>query len=111
MGQCATRHRLCVGAATAILALGLATFVHAQSAADCAARAERAARGSTSVVGGAAVGAAGGAAVGAIVGNRKDARRGAAIGAVAGGATQGYRKNSRYNQVYDDCMAGRYSHY
>jgi hypothetical protein len=99
------------GAATATLVLVLAAPVHAQSASDCAAQAERAARGSTSVVGGAAVGAAGGAAVGAVVGNRRDARRGAAIGAVAGGATQAYRKNSRYNQVYDDCMAGRYSHY
>ena len=96
--------------AAAALAFALATPVHAQSAADCAARAERAARDSTSIVGGAAVGAVGGAAVGAIV--RKDswkgARRGAAIGAVAGGATQAYRKNERYNQVYDDCMAGRY---
>ena len=83
---------------------------HAQSASDCAAQAERAARGSTTVIGGAAVGATGGAAIGAIVGNRKSARRGAAIGAVAGGATQAARKNSRYNQVYDDCMRG-YSRY
>lgn len=96
------------GTAAVTLALALSTPVHAQSASDCAARAERAARGSTSVMGGAAVGAAGGAAVGAIVGNRRDARRGAAIGAVAGGATQAYRKNSRYNQVYDDCMRGDY---
>jgi uncharacterized protein YcfJ len=95
-------------AATATLVLVLAAPVHGQSAADCAAQAERAARGSTSVMGGAAVGAAGGAAVGAIVGNRRDARRGAAIGAVAGGATQAVRKNSRYNQVYDDCMRGYY---
>ena len=78
----------------------------AQSASDCAAQAERAARGSTTVMGGAARGAVGGAAVGAIVGNRKSARRGAAIGAVAGGATQAARKNSRYNQVSDDCMRG-----
>jgi hypothetical protein len=96
--------------AAAAWVLALAAPVHAQSAADCAALADRAARGSTSVMGGAAVGAAGGAAVGAIV--RKDswkgARRGAAIGAVAGGATQAYRKNERYKQVYEDCMAGRY---
>ena len=95
-------------AAAATFVFALATPVYAQSAADCAARAERAARGTTSVIGGAAVGAAGGAAVGAIVGNRRDARRGAAIGAVAGGATQAYRKNSRYNQVYDACMRGDY---
>jgi uncharacterized protein YcfJ len=84
---------------------------HAQSASDCSAQAERAARGSTTVMGGAARGAVGGAAVGAIVGNRKSARRGAAIGAVAGGATQAARKNSRYKQVYDDCMRGYQSHY
>ena len=95
-------------AVVATLAFGLALPAFAQSASDCAARAERAARGSTSIVGGAAVGAAGGAAVGAIVGDRRDARRGARIGAVAGGATQAIRKNSRYNQVYDDCMAGYY---
>ena len=94
--------------AAVIFALALPAF--AQSASDCAARAERAARGSTSIAGGAAVGAAGGAAIGAIVGNRRDARRGAAIGAVAGGATQAVRKNSRYKQVYDDCMRG-YSSY
>ena len=94
--------------AVAALAFGLVLPAFAQSASDCAARAERAARGSTSVVGGAAVGAAGGAAVGAIVGNRRDARRGAAIGAVAGGATQAVRRNSRYNQVYDDCIRGYY---
>jgi uncharacterized protein YcfJ len=83
---------------------------HAQSASDCAAEAERAARGGATVMGGAARGAVGGAVFGAIVGNGKSARRGAAIGAVAGGATQAARKNSRYNQVYDDCMR-RYSRY
>ena len=98
--------KLCGTAAVAALAFGLALPASAQSASDCAARAERAARGSTSIAGGAAVGAAGGAAIGAIAGNRRDARRGAAIGAVAGGATQAVRKNSRYNRVYDDCMAG-----
>jgi len=65
------------------LSLYLATPVYAQSAADCAARAERAERGSSGVMSGAAVGALGGAAFGAIVGdNRKAAKRGAAIGAV-----------------------------
>ena len=111
MLQCTKKLARWGGAAAAIFVLSLGTSVHAQSASDCAAEAERAARGSTSVIGGAAVGAAGGAAVGAIVGNRRDARRGAAIGAVAGGATQAVRKNSRYNRVYDDCMAGRYTHY
>ena len=51
------------------IAFALATPAHAQNEADCAARADRAARDSGRVVGGAAVGAAGGAAVGAIVGN------------------------------------------
>ena len=93
--------------ASIAMAICLATPVHAQSAADCAARAERAERGSNSVVGGAAVGAAGGAVFGAIVGdNRKATRRGAALGAVAGGATNAHRKNKTYKQVYDACMAG-----
>mgnify|MGYP001815522959 FL=1 len=92
---------------TAVLAMLLSTPAYPQSAADCAARADRAARNSTSVLGGAATGAAGGAVVGAIAGKSKYVKRGAAIGAVAGGATQAYRKNDRYNQVYDDCMRGR----
>ena len=95
---------------TAVIAVAfcLTTPAYAQSASDCAARAERAERGSNSVVGGAAVGATGGAVVGVIVGdNRKAARRGAALGAVAGGATNAYRKNQTYKQVYDACMAGR----
>lgn len=96
---------------TAILPLAL-TFcmvmpVHAQSASDCAARADRAERESNSVMGGAAVGAAGGAVFGAIVGdNRKATKRGAALGAVAGGANNAYQKNKTYKQVYDSCMAG-----
>lgn len=98
-----------------ILAMSLmVATAHGQSASDCAAQAERAARGSTSVIGGAAAGAAGGAAIGAIArkDSRKGAKRGAAIGAVAGGATQAYRKNDRYKRVYDDCMAGyRVEHY
>ena len=66
---------------TLAMAVCLAAPVYAQSAADCAARAERSERGSNSVVGGAAVGAAGGAVFGAIVGdNRKATRRGAALG-------------------------------
>jgi len=96
-------------AAIASIAMGicLATPVHAQSASDCAARADRAEREASGVLGGAAVGAAGGAVVGVIVGDsRKATRRGAALGAVAGGATNAYRKNKTYKQVYDSCMAG-----
>jgi hypothetical protein len=47
--------------------LVLTVPAYAQSEADCAARAERAARNSYGVVGGAVAGAAGGAAIGAIV--------------------------------------------
>lgn len=89
------------------MACSLVIPVHAQSAADCAARADRAERESNSVVGGAAVGAAGGAVFGAIVGdNRRAAKRGAALGAVAGGANNAHRKNQTYKQAYDACMAG-----
>ena len=93
---------------TITLAFCMATPVHAQSEADCAARADRAERESNSVIGGAAVGATGGAVVGVILGdNRRSAGRGAALGAIAGGATNAYRKNKTYKQVYDACMAGR----
>jgi predicted lipid-binding transport protein (Tim44 family) len=93
--------------ATIALSFHLATPVYAQSAADCAARAERAERGSSGVMGGAAAGAVGGAVFGAIVGdNRKAAKRGAVLGAVAGGATNSYRKNEAYKREYDACMAG-----
>jgi uncharacterized protein YcfJ len=96
-----------VAIATLAMALCLATPVQAQSEADCAARADRAEREASGVLGGAAVGAAGGAVFGAIVGdNRKATRRGAALGAVAGGATNAVRKNKTYKQVYDSCMAG-----
>ena len=89
-------------------ALALTMPAHAQSEADCAARADRAARSSSGVVGGAVGGGAGGAGIGAIVsGSRKGTRRGAAIGAVVGGTTAAVRKNERYKRVYDDCMARR----
>ena len=89
-------------------ALCLGTPAHAQSEADCAARADRAQRESNSVLGGAAVGAAGGAVAGVILGDsRKSTKRGAALGAVAGGATNAVRKNKTYKQAYDNCMAGR----
>jgi len=92
------------------LALASATWVHAQSPADCAARAERAARNTGGVIGGAAAGAAGGAAIGAIVSDnsRKGARKGARIGAAVGGTTGAVRRNDTYRRVYDDCMARRY---
>lgn len=106
----------------AALAVGIALPVYGQSASECAARADRAARSSNSVIGGAAVGAAGGAAIGAIAGDGRGCRgrhcrggsrsrsdyawRGAAIGAVAGGAAGAYQQNERYKRVYDDCMAG-----
>jgi len=94
-------------AAVIPLTFCLTTPAYAQSASDCAARADRAERESNSVVGGAAVGAAGGAVFGAIVGDsRKATRRGAALGGVAGGATNAHRKNKTYKQVYDACMAG-----
>ena len=122
MWQRGPNRKLWVMTVAGAMALGLVLPAFAQSASDCAARAERAARNAGSIVGGAAVGAAGGAAVGAIVsggrgcrgrrcGGRssydsRDVRTGAAIGAVAGGATQAYRQNDRYKQAYDDCMAG-----
>jgi uncharacterized protein YcfJ len=83
--------------------------VHAQSAADCAARADRAARDSSGVLGGAVAGGAGGALFGAIVSDKssKGAKRGAALGAVVGGASGAYKKDQIYKRVYDDCMAGR----
>ena len=83
--------------------------VYAQSEADCAARADRAARNSSGALGGAFAGGAGGALFGAIVSDKssKGARRGAALGAVVGGASGAHRKDSTYKRVYDDCMAGR----
>jgi outer membrane lipoprotein SlyB len=90
-------------------ALVLVMPVYAQSEADCAARADRAARDSSGAFGGAVVGGAGGAAFGAIVSDKssKGAKRGAALGAIAGGATGAYRKDQTYKRVFDDCMAGR----
>ena len=88
----------------------LAAPVHAQSASDCAARAERAARNTYGVVGGAMGGAAGGAAIGAIVSSdsRRGARKGARIGAAVGATSGAWRRSDTYRRVYDDCMAGRY---
>ena len=92
------------------ISFALAMPVHAQSAADCAARADRAARNSTGVVGGAVGGAAGGAAIGAIVksDSRRGARKGARIGAAVGATSGAVNRSNTYRRVYDDCMAGRY---
>ena len=92
------------------IALALAMPVHAQSASDCAARADRAARDRVGVVGGAVGGAAGGAAVGAIVrsDSRKGARKGARIGAAVGATSGAVNRSSTYRRVYDDCMRGHY---
>lgn len=83
--------------------------VYAQSEADCAARADRAARDSSGVLGGAVAGGAGGALFGAIVSDKssKGAKRGAALGAVVGGASGAHSKEQIYKRVYDDCMAAR----
>ncbi len=107
LGTRPTRKPLAIAALG--IALALAMPVHAQSASDCAARAERAARNSTGVVGGAAVGAAGGAAVGAVVrsNSRRGARQGARIGAAVGATTGAVRRNDAYKRTYDDCMRAR----
>ena len=96
--------------AIAVMAMtfALTPLAHAQSEADCAARADRAARDSGGTMGGAVRGAAGGALIGAIIGNSKSTKRGAALGAIIGGARSANRKNNVYKRVYDDCMAHRY---
>ena len=83
--------------------------VHAQSEADCAARADRASRDSSGAIGGAVKGGAGGALFGAIVSDKssRGAKRGGALGAVVGGASGAHKKQQNYKRVYDDCMAGR----
>jgi hypothetical protein len=88
----------------------LATLpVFAQSEADCAARADRAARDSSGALGGAVKGGAGGAVFGALVSDKSStgAKRGAALGAAVGGGTGAHSKDQMYKRIYDDCMAGR----
>lgn len=81
---------------------------YSQSEADCAARADRAARDATGAAGGAVRGGLGGAAFGAIVAdNSRGAKRGAALGAVVGGAAGAHNRNEAYKRAYDDCMRGR----
>lgn len=65
----------------------------------------RATRGGA--LGGAARGAAGGAIIGAITGS---AGKGAAIGAATGGVVRGVQRHRTYDQIFRDCMAGRYSY-
>ena len=102
------RSKLNLAAFAAVaFSVGLATPVYAQSEADCAARADRAAREGPSVVGSTAGGAAGGAVFGALVGGKKGAKRGAAAGAVVGGASRVVRDSATYKRVYDECMANR----
>ena len=105
-----SRDRALLIIATLGAALIVATPAHARSAADCAARAERAARDTGGFIGGAAAGSVGGAAIGAIVSDnsRKGARKGARIGAAVGGTAGAVRRNDTYRRVYDDCTAGRY---
>jgi hypothetical protein len=103
-------NRKALGIAVLALASIIATPASAQSASDCAARAERAARDRVGVVGGAVTGAAGGAAIGAIVrsDSRRGARKGARIGAAVGATSGAVNRSSTYRRVYDDCMRGHY---
>jgi hypothetical protein len=105
-----TPNRKALGIAALALASVIAPPASAQSASDCAARADRAARNTTGVVGGAVGGAAGGAAIGAVVksDSRKGAKKGARIGAAVGATSGAVNRSNTYKRVYDDCMAGRY---
>ena len=76
----------------------------ARSEADCAARADRAARDSDNILGGAVNGALTGGIFGAIVGNSKSAKRGAILGSVVGGLKGSSQKNATYKRTYDNCM-------
>ena len=80
---------------------------HAQSAADCAAHADRVVRDTQSTMGGAAGGAVAGTLFGAIVGDSsKAAGRGALLGGVIGGARTHSNREETYKRAYDRCMAG-----
>jgi hypothetical protein len=93
----------------AMIFLVIAIPAHGQSAAECAARAERAERNSAGLLGGALGGGAGGAVFGAIVSDKsgRGAKRGAGLGAIVGGAAGAYDKNKEYKRVYDECMSAR----
>ncbi|TNF91909.1 MAG: glycine zipper family protein [Gammaproteobacteria bacterium] len=80
---------------------------NAQSAADCAAHADRVQRDSGSTMGGAAGGAVAGTLFGAIVGDSsKAAGRGALLGGTIGGVRQSRERDAAYKRAYDRCMAG-----
>ena len=87
----------------------MAVAAERPSEADCAARADRAARDATGVAGGAVRGAVGGAAFGAIVSDKssRGAKRGAALGAVVGGAAGAHNRDQVYKREYDACMRSR----
>jgi hypothetical protein len=97
-----------VGLLTVLLAVAPISSVQAgNSAADCAAIADRAARDQRSTAGGAGRGAAGGAIFGAIVGDSsKAAGRGALLGGVIGGVRSSSQQDDAYKRAYDRCMAG-----
>lgn len=104
-------HAFCIAAAAfalAVPALAQTTtvVVARPSAAECSARAERAAMNTAGVAGGAVRGSVGGAAFGAIVNGGKGARTGAVAGAVVGGTAGAVRRDDVYRRVYDDCMRG-----
>ena len=82
---------------------------HAQSEADCAARADRAGRDSGTAARGAGRGAVAGAVVGAIANDNsgEGARRGAATGTAVGAAVGAARNDQTWTRAFDDCMAGR----
>ena len=115
--ECPFRELRSVGVAAFIAAAGAAALAqtttvvvrdpyYRPSAAECSARAERAAMNTVGVAGGAVGGAVGGAAFGAIVNGGRGARTGAVAGAVVGGTAGGVRRNDVYRRVYDDCMRG-----
>lgn len=94
-----------VGLIGALLAIPQSGF--AQSAADCAAHADRVSRDASSTGAGVAGGALGGALFGAIVGDSsRSARRGAVLGGTVGGVRNASRKEDVYKRAYDQCMAG-----
>ena len=95
-----------VGGLFAVL-LAISPSGFAQSAADCAAHADRVSRDAASTGAGVAGGAAGGALFGAIVGDSsRAAKRGAVLGGALGGVRNSSRKEDVYKRAYDQCMAG-----
>ena len=107
MSECSVIRR--TASAFVLLVMLSAPQVLAQTAADCAAIADRAARDAGYPMGGIVRGSARGAAFGAIVGgDRKSAGRGAALGAIVGSARQRSQHIRTYEAVFDACMRGAY---